>query len=157
MLSASVIVLAVAPAIAQGPYDQAPAPVPKPAPSPDKTGPRLTKTALTPKAARAKTGTRLKFTLDESARVSGAVTLRSVGVRTKGGRCITRTRKRRGPTCLLRTKAGTVLAANAAAGVNVARLDLRALQAGDYTLTLTPTDAAGNKGNVRVLAFSVAA
>ena len=154
---ASAFCLLVASAHAASAQSPPPAakPPPIPAPAPDKIAPLLTRTELSPKVAAAKTGTRLMFTLNEAARVAGTVTLRRVGVRTAGGRCIQRTSKRRGPTCLLRTKAGTVLAANAATGVNVALLDLRALRAGDYTLTLTPTDTAGNKGNVRVLPFRV--
>ena len=56
----------------------------------------------------------------------------------------------------MRTRAGTLLAARAAKGLNRARLSLRPLAPGLYTLTLTPKDAAGNVGASKAVAFQVA-
>jgi hypothetical protein len=124
-------------------------------PAPDKTAPRLTKAALKPKKARAKTGTVLTFTLNEPARVAGVVTLKGNGVRTRARRCVARTKKRHGSPCVRRTRVGTLLAARAGRGANRAKLSLRRLAPGDYTLTLTPTDPSGNVGKAKAVAFSV--
>ena len=124
-------------------------------PARDRRAPRLTKVALKPKSARARTGTVLTFTLDEPARVAGAVMREAAGVRTTRRRCVARTRKRHGSPCVRRTRVGSLLAARAGRGANRAKLSLRRLAAGDYTLTLTPTDAAGNVGRAKAVAFSV--
>jgi hypothetical protein len=125
------------------------------APAPDRKAPRLTKVALKPKAGGSKVRRTLTFTLDEPARVSGVVMRRAAGVRTRGRRCVRRTRARKGRSCTLRTRAGTLLAARAGSGANRARLSVRDLPPGDYTLTLTPTDAAGNVGATKSVSFSV--
>ncbi len=143
--------IAFAPASAMA---QAPSPDPD-AQAADTRPPRLMRVALGPKVAKARTGTVLRFELDEAARVAGVVTMRRRGVRTRGRRCVLRTRKRRGPSCTLRTRAGKLLAAQAASGRNRARLNLRRLRPGAYTLTLTPTDAAGNVGAGKAVAFRV--
>jgi hypothetical protein len=54
-----------------------------------------------------------------------------------------------------RTRVGTLLAARAGRGANRAKLSLRRLAPGDYTLTLTPTDPSGNVGKAKAVAFSV--
>ncbi len=140
---------------APAPASPGPAPLTAPALQPDRVGPRLTKVRLSPGVARPGSVLALGFKLDEAARVAGEVTLRTRGVRTKGGRCLKRTRARRGPGCTRRTRAGTLLAARAAVGENSGRLDLGQLRAGDYTLKLTPTDVAGNVGAVKLITFRV--
>jgi hypothetical protein len=153
----AVALLAASPVAAQAPgptYSPAPQPY---KPAPDKKAPTLIKVKLTPKAVRAKSRITLTFTLDEPARVAGVVTLRSIGVRTRGRRCVARTRGRHGPPCPLRTRAGRVLAARANRGVNRARLNLSRLAPGRYTLTLTPTDPSGNVGRTRAVQFTVKA
>jgi hypothetical protein len=124
-------------------------------PAADKQAPRLTKVALKPKSASGKVRRTLTFTLDESARVSGVVMRRAPGVRTRGRRCVRRTRARKGRGCVLRTRAGTLLAARAGRGANRARLSVRELPPGEYTLSLTPTDAAGNVGATKSASFTV--
>jgi hypothetical protein len=154
LLAASVL---AAPARAQGPTGPTGpyGPYAPYAPAPDKKAPRLTKVALKPKTGSAKVRRTLTFTLNEPARVSGVVMRRTAGVRTRGRRCVRRTRARKGPGCTLRTRAGTLLAARAGRGANRARLSVNELPPGDYTLTLTPTDAAGNVGAAKSASFTV--
>lgn len=122
---------------------------------PDTTAPQLTQLTIAPKLVKRARGAVLGFTLSEPARVSGTVARRLPGVRTKGGRCLKRTAKRHGPVCILRTAAGSFFAPNGAAGPNRATLGVKDLPAGDYTLTLTPIDAAGNSGKPKAIQFRV--
>ncbi len=126
-----------------------------PTPPPDTTPPVLSAVSLTPALARAATGAVLHFTLSEPARVGGTVQRKRTGVRTKGHRCVARTAHRHGPPCLLRSPAGSFLAAGAAAGANQAKLGLARLTPGDYSLTLTPVDLAGNTGAAARVGFHV--
>ena len=126
-----------------------------PTPPPDTTPPVLNAVSLSPALAHAATGTVLHFTLSEPARVSAIVQRRRTGVRTKGHRCVARTARRHGPPCVRRTPAGSFLAARAAAGANQAKLGLARLVPGDYSLTLTPVDLAGNTGAAAQVAFHV--
>jgi hypothetical protein len=155
LAAALAVALAAGSALAQDPYAPYAPYVPPTKAAPDKTGPRMTKVTLTPKVARRGARLTIGFKLDEAARVAGEVTLRTRGVRTKGGRCVKRTRARRGAGCTRRTRAGTLLAARAGVGENRGRIDLGALRVGEYTLTLTPTDASGNVGVKKLIAFRV--
>ncbi|HEY5142822.1 MAG TPA: hypothetical protein VII98_04930 [Solirubrobacteraceae bacterium] len=124
-------------------------------PAADTIPPVLSAVSLTPALARAATGTVLHFTLSEPARVGGVVQRKRTGVRTKGHRCVARIAHRHGPPCLRRTPAGSFLAASAAAGVNQATLGIARLVPGDYSLTLTPVDVAGNTGAAARVGFHV--
>ncbi len=146
LLPAALVVGLALPAAA---HAQAPTPVP------DTTPPVLSAVSVTPALARAATGTVLHFTLSEPARVGGIVQRKRTGVRTKGHRCVARIPRRHGPPCVLRTPAGSFLAASAAAGANQARLGLGRLAPGDYSLTLTPVDGAGNTGAAARVGFHV--
>ncbi len=121
----------------------------------DTTPPVLSAVSLAPAVARAATGTVLHFTLSEPARVGGLVQRKRIGVRTKGHRCVARTASRHGPPCLRRTPAGSFLAPSAAAGANQAKLGLARLVPGDYSLSLTPVDVAGNTGAAVRVGFHV--
>jgi hypothetical protein len=126
-------------------------------PAPDNTPPVLSAVSLTPTQALAAAGAALRFTLSEPARVAGVVERKRPGVRTPGRRCVARAARRHGPPCLLRTPAGSFLAANAGAGANQAHLRLARLVPGDYSLTLTAVDLAGNAGAAAHVGFHVRA
>lgn len=98
----------------------------------------------------------LLFRLNEPASVAGVVMRKRPGVRTRGKRCVKRTRKRRGPRCTRRSRAGKVRLEKAVKGQNRAHLSLKSLARGSYTLELTPTDKAGNVGTTKRVAFRVA-
>lgn len=100
-------------------------------------------------------GTSLRFDLSEAATVRVAV-VRVRSGRTQRGRC--RAGARRGRRCTIRTTAKTFtrrLAAGAATIPFSARFGGRALPAGGYELQLVATDAAGNRGAVRAVSFTL--
>jgi len=123
--------------------------------APDTTPPVLSAASVTPTLADAASGAVLRFTLSEPARVGGIVQHKRPGVLTKAHRCVARLPRRHGPPCLLRTPAGSFLAPSAKAGPNQAKLGLARLTPGDYTLTLTPVDLAGNAGTAVHVGFHV--
>lgn len=128
-----------------------------PPPAADVVAPRLTGLGLIPRRVRRTVGARLRFTLSEPARVTGEILRRTRGVRSRGGRCLPRRAGRRGSSCVRRARAGSLPAVDAALGANRARLGVRRLRPGAYTLVLTPTDTAGNAGEPRSLRFHVLA
>jgi hypothetical protein len=125
------------------------------APPPADPAPVLSEVSLVPRVVAPRTATTLRFTLSEPARLAGVVERRLRGVRTRGGRCLKPRRGRRGGRCERRVRSGTLAVPSAAAGANRARLALRGLARGAYTLRLTPTDAAGQAGPQRAVRFSV--
>jgi hypothetical protein len=143
-----------------------------PAPSatpPDTTAPALTALGLTNKKfavgpgatalnARAKLGTKLRFTLSEAARVGIAITRQDRG-RRKGSTCAKPTPKlRRAKSCTRSTLKGT-LTRTGRPGPNTVtfsgRIGRKALAAGNYKMTLTAVDGAGNKSKRADLSFVI--
>ncbi len=104
---------------------------------------------------RTPSGTTIRLTSSEAATVRIAVVRLRSG-RTQRGKC--RAGARRGRRCTLRTTAKTFtrnVRGGAASIPFSARFRGRALPAGSYELQLVPTDAAGNRGAVKTLRFTL--
>jgi streptogramin lyase len=118
-------------------------------------------TPLTGTAADA-TGTTIRYTLSEAAKVSLRIDRRLRGKRVKKGKkrvCAKPTRKnRKKKTCTRLKKAGT-LTRTSHSGKNTVkftgRIGRKALKVGKYRLTIVATDAAGNKSKAKRLNFRV--
>lgn len=114
--------------------------------------------AETPVSARSRKGTRIGYELDEAARVLVTVERRARGRRV-GSKCRRQTaRNRKRARCTRYAKAGRFAIASAA-GRTVhpfsGRIGKRRLKPGRYRMTLSPADAAGNRGAPAALKFRV--
>ncbi len=124
------------------PQDEQP-PLRQPFTSADRTAPSLTRARLSRKRFRvSRRGTVISFRLSEAARVSVRIERR---LRNRRGR----RRYKRAGTFTRRARAG----ANRTRFSG--RIGRRKLKPGSYRLTLTPTDAAGNRGKPRRLSFGI--
>jgi hypothetical protein len=132
--------------------------------APDTTPPALSGLTLTHKAFRTAKpkpppkGTTIRFNLSEAASVEFRVTQKRPG-RRSGKRCVAPTHKlRHAKRCTRTATIGsftrTAVAGNATVPFS-GRLNGRALTAGSYTLTLTPTDLALNRGRARSINFKI--
>ncbi len=117
-------------------------PVEQPFTSADRTGPSLTRARLSRRRFRVGRSTILSFRLSEVARISVRIERR---LRNRRGR----RRYKRAGTFTRRARAG----ANRIRFSG--RIGRRKLKPGSYRLTLTPTDAAGNRGKPRRLSFRI--
>jgi len=154
-----------------------PGPAPGPGPPvvvPDRTAPSFTGAAKavpatfavnakgareTPvTAAKAKRGTRFRYSLSEAARVVFAIERRTNG-RRAAGRCVKPTRSNRKRKPCVRFAAAGAFAQQATLGSNVkpfsGRIGSRKLAPGRYRATLRATDAAGNRSLPKRIAFRV--
>ncbi|CAB4862771.1 unannotated protein [freshwater metagenome] len=123
----------------------------------DTTPPALSRMKVDPKvASRAARETLLTFTLSETATVRGSIVRRWPGRRNTAGKCVSAKvgARAHGELCTRRATVGN-FTVSAAPGVNRARLSVRRLPLGSYTLLLTPADPAGNTGAVRTVTFRV--
>lgn len=132
-----------------------------PPPAPDTTAPRLTGLSVTParvrrgSTARTTRTTRIRFRLDEAARVRIAVERQLAG-RRMGARCVAPTRAlvaRRARPCVRFVNVG-VITRDARAGVNTVtltrlRVGRRTLVPGRHRVRVQATDAAGNRSAIR--------
>jgi hypothetical protein len=124
-------------------------------------------TPLTGQAARkrkrkVKRGTTIKYTLSEAAKVSLRIDRRLKGRRVKRGKkrvCVKPTRKnRKKKRCTRLKRAGTLIRTSKAGKNSVkfsGRIKRKALKRGSYQLTITATDAAGNKSKPKKLRFRI--
>jgi streptogramin lyase len=131
---------------------------PPPPPPDDTTAPELTDLKAAPKRFRARAGSTLRFTLSEAATVAIVVERRRPG-RRKDGRCVKPTRKlRKKPRCV-RNVPFAKLEVPGVAGPNsiplARKVAGKTLVPGDYRLSATPTDAAGNVGTRARAKFNV--
>jgi hypothetical protein len=113
----------------------------------------------TPRVARAKLGTTLRFTLDKAASVKIAIQRPANGRRSKG-KCRKPSAKLRGAKrCTRWTTVGTLTRKSLAAGEAkvpfTGRIGAKALKPGRYRASITPTDSAGLEGKPRTAAFRV--
>jgi hypothetical protein len=116
------------------------------------------RTPVSAKRRRVKVGTTFRFTLSEAASVKLAIAQKQPGRRV-GKACRKPSRKNRGRRhCARFVKKGT-LTRTGKAGANsvkfTGRVGRRALKPGSYRVTITATDAAGNKSKPKVLSFRV--
>jgi hypothetical protein len=148
-----------------------PGPPPTTTTTPDTTAPAITglkvtpatfrvsakRTAISARKKKAPKGTKIKFTLSEAAKVSLKIQRKSTGHR-KGSKCLAK--RRTGKRCTLYKTKGT-LRRNGRAGANSVafsgRIGARKLAKGRYRITVTATDAAGNKARPRTVTFKVVA
>lgn len=136
-------------------------PVAQPTPSVDRLAPSLSGTRLSRRRFRSP-GTTLSFRLSEAARLTLRIERKLKGrrVRRKGKiRCVRPTRKNaRRRRCARYKRAGSFTRTFAAGAHRIkfsGRIGRRKLRPGSYRLTLTPTDAAGNRGKARRLGFTI--
>jgi hypothetical protein len=115
-------------------------------------------TAVAARARKAKKGTSLLYTLSEASRVLFTIEQQQKG-RKAGGKCQkpskrNKTRKR----CTRYVKVGA-FAQDGAAGANTkkfsGKIGRRTLKPGNYRATLSASDAAGNKSQLKRLSFRV--
>ena len=104
-------------------------------------------------------GTTFSFNLNESARVSFAFTQRATGRRV-ARKCVARTRKNKNRPRCSRTLTRGTLSFNAHAGTNKMRFQGRItrsqnLKPGRYTVTVTATNAAGQRSLPKSLSFTI--
>lgn len=132
-----------------------PAPGPGPQPARDTTAPRFTTKKVTPKKPTVKKAATLSFGLSEAATVTAVVQQKTAGVkRTAKGKCAKapKVRPKGAKRCTLLVTRTTK---KGAFKVGTGSIKLpKTLKAGSYTIALTATDAAGNRGTATV-AFTV--
>jgi hypothetical protein len=114
------------------------------------------------KKRKVKRGTTIKYTLSEAATVSLRIDRRLKGRRIKRGKkrvCVKPTRKNRKKRRCTRLKKAGTLTRRSVAGKNsvkfTGRIGRKALKRGSYQLTITATDAAGNKSKPKRLRFRI--
>ncbi len=108
---------------------------------------------------RAPLGTTFSFTLNEQASTSFVFTQR-VGGRKVKGKCVAQTKTNRHTHACKRTVTGGTLSLTGHAGTNDVSFQGRIshskkLQPGTYTLTITATNAAGQRSNPKQLTFTI--
>ncbi|MBA2346859.1 MAG: VCBS repeat-containing protein [Solirubrobacterales bacterium] len=139
-----------------------PAPKPTPTPAPDKTRPVVSKLSLSPatfavakgataRRAGVKQGTRIRFTLSESARVTLTFERRTAGLRRGRRSCVKPTaklRKARARKCVRYVRDGTIVRTSLPKGARAiaftGRIGKKALKLGRHRVTISARDAAGN-------------
>jgi streptogramin lyase len=148
------------------------APAPGGGATPDKTAPGVSglgmsdRTVVVGKGATAKiaakTGTTIRYTLSEAAKVTLRFDRKLKGRRVKKGKkrvCAKPTRKNRKKHACTRYKSSGTLTRTSKKGKNsvkfTGRIGKKALRRGGYRLTVLATDAAGNKSKPRTLSFKV--
>jgi hypothetical protein len=135
--------------------------LPQASPGADLIAPRLAGARLSRTRFRAGRGTVLSYRLSEAARVTLRIERKLKGrrVRSRGRiRCVKRTRRNARRRCTLYRRVAILTRASKAGLNRIAfsgRVGGRKLRPGSYRLTLTPTDAAGNRGTPRRLSFRV--
>jgi hypothetical protein len=147
---------------------QPPPPVTKDTTAPTFSGVSLTNKVFTvgkgatpvsaKKKRRVKVGTSFRFTLSEAATVKLVIAQKLPG-RRAGKVCRKTSRKNRGrKRCTRFVKKGTLTRAGAAGANSVkftGRIGRRALKPGSYRVSITATDAAGNRSKPKTLSFRV--
>ena len=116
-------------------------------------------TAVAARTRSVPRGTVLRFTLSEQATLRVRLERLAPG-RRSGARCVPPSRAKRGARSCRRVVAvGTLTRRNVAAGRGTlafsGRVGRRALPAGSYRMTVTPTDAQGLGGTAQVLPFTI--
>jgi hypothetical protein len=115
-------------------------------------------TPLFGNAARAKKGTKIKYTLSEPASVKIVIAQRRPG-RRKGKRCVAPTRTlRNAKKCTRITTKGTLTRTSKQGPNSVefsGRIGSRALKPGRYQATLSATDAAKNASPAKTITFTI--
>jgi subtilisin-like proprotein convertase family protein len=138
------------------------APVPVPAapalrPAPDRTAPSFLarpKVRIARKASHRRRAATVAFALSETGKVRVVVARATRGVKSRS-RCVARSaRKKRGRACTFYRSYGRVVAATVKSTRSVV-LKLGSLPKGRYTVSVTATDAAGNRGRPVTVRFTV--
>jgi hypothetical protein len=124
-----------------------------------RAGSELAKISKHKRGKKGVVGTTFSFSLDQQASVAFTFTTQETG-RKVGRRCVAKTRKNaKRKSCKLTTTAGT-LSFGGHAGTNKVVFQgrissSRKLKPGRYTLTITATNAAGQRSNSQTLNFTV--
>jgi hypothetical protein len=122
----------------------------------DDLAPSLRGASVRPRSFPAGSRTpRLRFTLSEPASLSIAVA-RELPGRRSGRRCVRPSRRlRRAKRCTRLQRAGASRKVDGTVGANSVPFISRGLKTGPHRLTITPTDAAGNRGRAATARFAI--
>jgi hypothetical protein len=115
-------------------------------------------TPISARKRRVKVGTTFRFTLSEAASVKLVIAQRQPGRRVKKACKKPSHKNRRAKRCTRLVKKGTLTRAGKAGANSVkftGRIGHRALKPGSYRVSITATDAAGNKSKPKTLSFRV--